>query len=570
MALYLYQKATLTGKLQCLTGLHIGFSKDDAEIGGTDSPIIKKMGNNSPYIPASSLKGKLRYLLERIQGDNLKSDFNWSSYSDTLIPELFGVGADNETVPLKQSKIVFYDAFPDKNIIELKHENMVNRLTMASDMGLRVIERVPAGISFSLQIDINIYIDDSEKNPQEAAQKKLDQYINLLKKGFALLQDDYLGANGSRGYGQIELLDDFNIEIRPAYTPATSSNTPEKQIQLFKLKFTSPLHLANDKEDYAQTLTRLHSDTIYAAVMQAWKELGRTDLINKVNENNGEMGFTISSFFPYVIDSKGGTHFFLPKPFKQVELKQSGSQKDTLAKKLKKVKWVDSATFKKIIENPLGDEIEFKDIDGDFLTARPQRILPKIHTQVIPKIKTKNFTVGDPFYLEQLSFDENSGLYCLFEGDEQPFLLAMNYLQEAGIGSDRSSGNGKFIISKVSEKETKDINSLFDDKKNATHICNLSLFLPEAPQTIEKLISKNDPHIGYSLLKRGGWITDSPNSNNKKNAIHFFQEGSIFVKNQSEYRIQGTAKNLCPKFLQENSNKIWRCGKSFFVPVSFD
>jgi CRISPR-associated protein Csm3 len=54
----------ITGKIQCLTGLHIGGTEEGYEIGGMDNPVIKDKITGYPYIPGSSLKGKMRSMME--------------------------------------------------------------------------------------------------------------------------------------------------------------------------------------------------------------------------------------------------------------------------------------------------------------------------------------------------------------------------------------------------------------------------------------------------------------------------------------------------------------------------
>ena len=46
------------------TGLRIGMSRDQMAIGDLDNPVVRNPLTDEPYIPGSSLKGKLRYLLE--------------------------------------------------------------------------------------------------------------------------------------------------------------------------------------------------------------------------------------------------------------------------------------------------------------------------------------------------------------------------------------------------------------------------------------------------------------------------------------------------------------------------
>jgi CRISPR-associated protein Csm3 len=64
----LNKKIRVKTKMEIITGLHIGDSKDNVEIGGIDNPIVRRTIDNVPYIPGSSLKGKIRSLLEQIAG----------------------------------------------------------------------------------------------------------------------------------------------------------------------------------------------------------------------------------------------------------------------------------------------------------------------------------------------------------------------------------------------------------------------------------------------------------------------------------------------------------------------
>ena len=65
--LKLIGKLILEGDINCQTGLHIGAGKGSLEIGGADNPVVKD-AFGLPYIPGSSLRGKLRSLLEQSSG----------------------------------------------------------------------------------------------------------------------------------------------------------------------------------------------------------------------------------------------------------------------------------------------------------------------------------------------------------------------------------------------------------------------------------------------------------------------------------------------------------------------
>lgn len=213
-------ETTITAK----TGLHIGGSKDNVEIGGIDTPVIK-LGSkgNQPYIPGSSLKGKMRCLLEQAAGIANVGDDGIEGTGE--INNLFGI-TENEKLKIKvnkPSKLIVRDAMLDSDsenklrsckdldmpYTEGKTENTIDRVTAKANP--RTIERVPAGAVFQAQFIINVWDDDDET-----------KLINLFKKGLKLLQNDYLGGNGSRGYGQIE----FGELKRTDYSP--ENNWDEK------------------------------------------------------------------------------------------------------------------------------------------------------------------------------------------------------------------------------------------------------------------------------------------------------------------------------------------------------
>lgn len=204
----LFKKIFIIGKLEILTGIHIGDSKESVEIGGVDSPIIRRKDNNQPYIPGSSLKGKMRSLLEVLDGQE-----ETFQKPDHPIGKLFGAISQNEKIKGIPSRLIVRDAyltndsahnlfesgFTDMPYTEIKTENTINRITGVSDRGLRNFERVPAGAIFDVCFIINII-----SITEEEAKKCEEQYLKLFNSGIKLLQDDYLGGSGSRGYGQVK------------------------------------------------------------------------------------------------------------------------------------------------------------------------------------------------------------------------------------------------------------------------------------------------------------------------------------------------------------------------------
>ena len=223
----------LSGKIKLVTGLHIGGLKETVEIGGMDNPVITtymmKDGRFTkiPYIPGSSLKGKIRTLLEiayadDIAGKNKKGEagyvqvgenyIKYESAKAKLIPRLFGIPANTTGFEDNASRALVRDAHPDEETIkrwnehpdivggtEVKTENAINRITSAANP--RPIERVPAESEFNFEIVLTLYERDKEKELQ---------LLSLLLEGLKMLEDNYLGGYGSRGYGKLKF---YNLEL---------------------------------------------------------------------------------------------------------------------------------------------------------------------------------------------------------------------------------------------------------------------------------------------------------------------------------------------------------------------
>lgn len=199
----LIKKIKYTGILEVVTGIRIGDSKESVEIGGVDAPVVRRKDNNQPYLPGSSIKGKMRCLLELVHGENADSK---SRQTGSFICKLFGA-ADNDNAYGNQSRIIVRDAyltedsakklenspFTDMPFTEIKAENSINRIKGTAEAP-RFFERVPAGAEFALEFIINIFQGDDEA-----------KLIQTFENGIKLLENDYLGGSGSRGYGQVKI-----------------------------------------------------------------------------------------------------------------------------------------------------------------------------------------------------------------------------------------------------------------------------------------------------------------------------------------------------------------------------
>ncbi len=216
----LKSKIFIKGKITALTGLHIGGNSIGMAIGGADKVVVRNPLTNEPYIPGSSLRGKMRSLLERARGDEKhnpeeggfslkegKLEAQAGINPETLLGKLFGVSADKNNG--QPTRLMVRDAHltpaskeqlenapnTDMPMTEVKTEVNIDRITSAANP--RQFERVPAGAEFDFELVLTLLEGDDEK-----------QLLNLIREGLELVQHDSLGGHGSRGYGAVE----FRIE----------------------------------------------------------------------------------------------------------------------------------------------------------------------------------------------------------------------------------------------------------------------------------------------------------------------------------------------------------------------
>jgi CRISPR-associated protein Csm3 len=205
----LIKKIKITGKIKLLTGMAIGGTDTGMEIGGLDKTVVRNPLTGLPYIPGSSLKGKLRSLLELSEGAIMykkmgKVEHIGSDDSKYITARLFGNSKGDETQ--RPSRLIVRDCHLDVSSFngkeldlpyaEAKTEVVIDRIT-AQAMP-RTIERVPAGAVFNMEMILNLFDDNGKKDNE-------DEYKEAIKKAIKLLHNDYLGGNGSRGYGQVEI-----------------------------------------------------------------------------------------------------------------------------------------------------------------------------------------------------------------------------------------------------------------------------------------------------------------------------------------------------------------------------
>lgn len=218
-------KLLIEGEIECLTGLHIGGNRETSDIGGVDLLVIRDPVTREPYIPGSSLKGKLRSLLERYRhalepekyrfirkmkvGD-VEVHLHECGEKTCVICRLFGVsrtkGIVENNLPAalyvrdarltKASRQKLSEMESGYYLTEVKFENALDRITCAANP--RQIERVPRGAQFHFQMVYNVW--------EKTASANMEEDVNEIFTGLQLLEDDYLGGHGSRGYGQVRFV----------------------------------------------------------------------------------------------------------------------------------------------------------------------------------------------------------------------------------------------------------------------------------------------------------------------------------------------------------------------------
>lgn len=630
-------KVTLTGVLKTRTGLHVGAGGAGINPRGVDAPLIRDLmaknhdesGKASaplPYIPGSSLRGKLRMLLvrkldkpvrrvARAGGRFIRLHFCQDEHCEVCrlfgsVPpplpepgeaEKQGSPADPWSLPAALHVADLKIKDPQKFVqSELKSENALDRITAQSNP--RQIERIPLGVHFNLAFTYYVRQPDH-----------LEEDLRNLLTTLALLQDDTLGGHGSRGYGAVSVFLDrmdvqrFGVQAREDGAQGHGLNLPlaearEKineilpQVAAFLapqpettfpqpkdhavreevvrriacLQFTSPLHVGEPRVGLEGCVEMVSSDTLFSAVANAWVTLyGKssleallTEFKRATEEPDPPLPFRLSSAFPYLKDQ-----FFFPKPFSSPSEGQYGDE-ETERKGLKDLKFLPADLFAKWISGRLeksdfGERIKHE-------KARQKHLAKK---GILPRLRLDRLDLASNLYFcGQVYFPEEGGLYFLVEGTE-PMLAqlceALQLLGELGLGGERALGFGRFTVrewKKVEEVEA--LRFLVSDPGQDAFL-TLSLYHP-SDHEIRLLVKqekagdlKGENLIGYQLVERGGWV-DSPELRFalRKKTCRLFTEGSVF---QTEP--QGCLIDVTPEPVNKAPHHVYRYGFAFPVGI---
>lgn len=250
----------IRGDIKVITGLHIGGSGAAFNIGGVDNPVIVDGITGQPYIPGSSLKGKMRSLTEKhlslemfahagvdhihTAEESRKNNVNRAQaeqrYNDSPVAKIYGVPAQDFNLPTRlyvrdvylnpESANLLLQAKTALPFTEVKTEVSIDRVT--SQANPRDVERVPAGALFSnMEMVFNIYDYRSGDGERAYSYLKDIELIPILLEGMQLLEEDYLGGYGSRGSGKVAF-QNLRLSLRPSLQKRDTSYELQPEVPL--------------------------------------------------------------------------------------------------------------------------------------------------------------------------------------------------------------------------------------------------------------------------------------------------------------------------------------------------
>ena len=302
-----------------------------------------------------------------------------------------------------------------------------------------------------------------------------------------------------------------------------------REFKLYRLHFTTPLHISNSRADYGVSLRSVLSDTMYAALTATLAKMGDVP-------KDGNLGCVISGLFPYCKTSDKVDYYF-PKP---LSTRLSRNLDNDVRKAMKKQTWLKQSLFEQVLQ---GQELSEK-----------QEIPEIIHAEESARVNvSRTGENAEPFYMERLYFTENTGLYFLVKGDDTTLVdKALSLLALEGIGTDRNVGNGAFVYKKDS--------IIINVPDNTEYAVSLSTFIPDSKEQLSKALGV---HAAYELIRRGGWITDAEGQGLRKNAVYALAAGSVLAGIKTG---DGAIVNLAPKGVY-TQHPVWRCGKTICLPI---
>ena len=316
---------------------------------------------------------------------------------------------------------------------------------------------------------------------------------------------------------------------------------------VYKLHFTSPLHLSAGYEGYEQIFHYLHSDTLFSAILSNWSHF-YDDIIESLAQN---LPFQVSSAFPF-----SANQYYFPKPLKQLPVRINENDY-RIIKKLRKVNFIEKELFEKIIhEETVGIEQIHFSASRQFLSLKQDVSDCFAEREISRNVIDRISGCTDIFHFAEIIFKEDSGLFFMVFFKDQnmrkKFETVLRFLGDEGIGGDRNVGKGLFEVESIE-------NFNLRQPQNAASILNLSLYHPIREEINNHLLENS----AYDMITRKGWITAPGYRNLRKKSINMFREGSIFSNlNKDDY---GDIPVVAEKTQDLIDFNVYRYGKGFVI-----
>jgi len=320
--------------------------------------------------------------------------------------------------------------------------------------------------------------------------------------------------------------------------------------KIIKLFFVSPLHISRGQtEEYDRSASMLHSDTIAGALASVYAFLFPGEDVKSFMES-----FRVSSAFPFTQDL-----LFFPKPMAKLPVPVTMDD-HKLPKKLKKVEFLEKQVFEKVLNNKelmISDEC----FVGNFMTEGKNDQLPFYVKEVQQRVMVPRDVAGDsvPYYIDRIWFKQGSGLFFLIDsGKQEPIIKAcLRFLSDMGLGTDKSVGNGQFILSELVIEDVE-----INIPAKAQMQISISLYCPLKEELSLELLNGSS----YNLEKRGGYMAGSSNDelrHLRKKEVFMFSCGSVFP----EAKLKGKITEISPEWDTPGMHPVYRDGRGFFLPM---
>jgi len=322
---------------------------------------------------------------------------------------------------------------------------------------------------------------------------------------------------------------------------------------IIQLKHLTPLHIGTGKENhYDFSATDLHSDTLSAALTAI-----RCQQMNLFDCKAFLQSFSLSSAFPF-----WDKIYFLPKARGKINVKVSLKKEHEYRKQLKRIKYIDVPLWSELMH---GDEliVEASQLQGDFLVNEKADFDTPYKSLVNQRVSVsrEDNEDADPFFFNWTFFNKKAGLYCLTDACDEKFEELLNLfrlLGEAGLGTDRNSGGGKFEV----EPATLELPEIPD----ANQTMLLSLYIP----TEDEMPKLNLKTANYELLLRGGYMAGSSEEafrHLRKRSVYMFSTGSLFPTTEP---LTGKIVDLAPAWNDDRIHPVYRSGRPFYYPIKIN